>query len=143
MTGKLTAVCLSPSTGTVKKNVDTGTLVEGMGLEGDGHMGFGHRQISVLMEEDIEPMAKKLPDILPGSFGENLIVEGLDLSSLAIGDRIGIGESVLGLSQIGKTCHHRCEIYHATGDCIMPTRGLFFKVLSGGAISVGDEVRLL
>lgn len=143
MAGKLTAVCLSPSTGTVKRDVKTGTLVEGMGLEGDGHMGFGHRQISVLMEEDIEPMAKKLPDIVAGSFGENLIVKGLDLSQLALGDKIGIGESVLELSQIGKTCHHRCEIYHATGDCIMPTRGLFFKVMSGGTISVGDEVRPL
>ncbi len=143
MAGKLTAVCLSPSTGTVKRDVKTGTLVEGMGLEGDGHMGFGHRQISVLMEEDIEPMAKKLPDIVAGSFGENLIVKGLDLSQLALGDKIGIGESVLELSQIGKTCHHRCEIYHATGDCIMPTKGLFFKVISGGTISVGDEVRPL
>lgn len=143
MVGKLTAVCLSPSTGTVKRDVKTGNLVEGMGLEGDGHMGFGHRQISVLMEEDIEPMAKKLPDIVAGSFGENLIVKGLDLSKLALGDKIGIGESVLELSQIGKTCHHRCEIYHATGDCIMPTRGLFFKVISGGTISVGDEVRPL
>ena len=35
--------------------------------------------------------------------------------------------------------HHGCEIFQKMGECIMPTNGVFAKVLHGGKISVGDE----
>ena len=40
----------------------------------------------------------------------------------------------LRVSQIGKECHTKCAVYHLTGDCIMPGRGIFCEVLVGGTV---------
>lgn len=141
--GTVAAVCLSEAKGTVKIDVGEGLLVTGLGFEGDGHAGFAHRQVSLLALEDIEAAAVELPELRPGSFAENLTLQGLDLSSVAIGDRFRIGEALLEISQIGKTCHAKCEIYHRTGDCIMPRKGLFCRVIEGGWVRRGDVVELL
>jgi len=138
--GKVVAVCVSESKGTPKTDVGEGVLLPGLGIDGDAHAGFAHRQVSMLAVEDIETMKEKLPDLVPGSFAENITVEGFDLSSLSVGDRIRVGEALLELSQIGKECHTRCAVYHQTGDCIMPKKGLFFKVIDGGRVAAGDPV---
>lgn len=143
MSGRVVAVCVSESKGTPKTDVGEGILLPGLGIDGDAHAGFAHRQVSLLAVEDIETMKEKLPDLVPGSFAENITVEGFDLSSLSIGDRIRVGEALLELSQIGKDCHTRCAVYHKTGDCIMPKKGLFFKVIEGGRIASGDKVDMV
>lgn len=141
--GRVTAVCLSESKGTVKHRVDQARILEGFGLEGDAHGGDWHRQVSLLPQEDIDMMAEKLPSIVNGSFGENIGVSGIDLPSLPIGTRIQVGEALLEVTQIGKECHTRCQIYHTTGDCIMPRRGIFCRVLRSGLVRTGDPVTVL
>lgn len=47
------------------------------------------------------------------------------------------------MTQIGKECHSHCAIHEAVGDCIMPREGVFAKVLKGGTIHVGDEIRII
>ena len=141
--GEVLAVCTSETKGTVKRDVGSGVLVEELGLEGDAHAGFAHRQVSLLAQEDIDTMKEKLPDLIPGSFAENLTVRGVDLGSLSVGDRIEAGPTLLEVSQIGKECHTRCQVYHATGDCIMPKKGIFCRVLRGGPVRTGDPVRIL
>ncbi|MCF7936208.1 MAG: MOSC domain-containing protein [Synergistales bacterium] len=143
MKGTIVAVCTAAGKGTHKEDIRRGRLVEGRGLEGDAHAGFAHRQVSMLSLEDIEGMQEQLPALRPGSFAENLTVRDMDLSTLQLGDRLQVGEALLELSQIGKECHSRCEIFHQTGDCIMPRKGLFFRVLRGGEVAAGDTVHLL
>ncbi|WP_286974890.1 MOSC domain-containing protein [Acetomicrobium sp. UBA5826] len=139
--GIVWAVCLSKKKGTVKEDVGQATLVEGMGLEGDAHAGFMHRQVSLLALEDIEKMREKMPNLGPGSFAENITVKGLDMDSLSIGDRISVGETLLEVTQIGKECHSKCEIFKITGDCIMPKKGIFCAVIKGGRVKKGDVVK--
>jgi molybdenum cofactor synthesis domain-containing protein len=50
---------------------------------------------------------------------------------------------VVSISQLGKVCHAHCRIYHLTGDCIMPRKGLFARVEAGGIVQPGDEVEVL
>lgn len=138
--GKIIAVCTSPSKGTIKTNVGSGVLIEEFGIEGDAHGGFAHRQVSLIAAEDIETMRAKLPDLEPGSFAENLTTEGFDLSALAIGDRVRAGECLLEVSQIGKECHTKCQVFYKTGDCIMPKKGIFCRVIKGGRVETGDEI---
>ena len=85
-------------------------------------------------------MRAKLPDLKPGSFAENLTTEGFNLGGVSIGDRLKVGETLLEISQIGKECHTHCEIYHKTGDCIMPQKGIFCRVIRGGKIKNGDTI---
>ena len=50
---------------------------------------------------------------------------------------------ILEITQIGKECHQGCEIMKQVGSCIMPTQGIFGKVLKTGMIHVGDEVSII
>jgi len=143
MSGILQHICISETKGTVKAPVVSAVLIENYGLENDSHAGDWHRQISLLDETDINFMRDKGLHLDPGAFGENLIVEGLDLSLYGIGTKLGIGETELEITQIGKVCHTRCTIYFETGDCIMPRSGLFAKVIKGGILNQGLEVEVL
>jgi MOSC domain-containing protein YiiM len=78
-----------------------------------------------------------------GDFGENLLVKGIDLRNLPVGTKLQLGTATLEVTQIGKECHSRCQIYDRVGDCIMPREGIFAKVLSGGDVKAGDEIVVL
>ena len=141
--GIVKGVCISPQKGTLKKNIGTCELIENHGLKGDAHAGNWHRQVSLLSYEKFQEFKDKGAEIEPGAFGENLLVSGFDFKDYPVGTIFTCGEVVLEITQIGKQCHTECEIYHQTGDCIMPREGVFAKVLKGGTISVSDEMKLL
>ncbi len=140
--GTILAVCTSPKTGMRKKNVGQAQFIEQFGIEGDAHGNCAtHRQVSLLAMESIRKMQDMGLDVGPGDFAENLTTEGVDLLALPIGSKISIGDSVeLEISQHGKQCHTPCAIYHQAGTCVMPTEGIFGKVLSGGMVKVGDRI---
>jgi len=140
VSGRIIAVCTSSEKGTKKNDVGEAKLIPDFGMEGDAHGGFGHRQVSLIASEDIEIMKAKLPELAPGSFAENLTTEGIDLASLSAGDRLKAGECLLEVSQIGKECHARCQIFEQTGECIMPTKGIFCRVITGGYVRTGDLI---
>lgn len=137
--GKVRAVCISEKRGTQKKNIESAVFVENWGIEGDAHAGNWHRQISLLSEETIAAFKARGAEVTDGAFGENLVVSGYDFTKFPVGTRFTCKDVVLELTQIGKECHHGCEIFQKMGECIMPTNGVFAKVLHGGKISVGDE----
>ena len=141
--GRVIAICISKNKGTAKTEVPATTLKPDYGIEGDAHAGNWHRQVSLIALEKIEEFRKRGADVDFGAFGENIIVEGFDLSSLPVGTRFKIGDALLELTQIGKECHTHCAIYHQVGDCIMPREGVFTKVVEGGEIKAGDEIEMI
>lgn len=141
--GIIRGICISERRGTRKTEVPEAKLKRNWGIEGDAHGGNWHRQVSLLSLEKIEEFREKGADVDFGAFGENLIVEGFDFSSLPVGSRFRIGDAELEMTQIGKECHSHCAIYQTMGDCIMPREGVFAEVRKPGRIRVGDEILLL
>ena len=142
--GEIIAVCTSANKGERKTDVKAGVLVKGFGLEGDGHGGDWHRQVSLLATESIAKMRAAGLEVGPGDFAENLTTRGLDLCSLPVGTRLRVGgEALLEISQIGKICHERCAIFYQAGDCVMPREGIFAVVLVGGAVKTGDLIEVV
>ena len=137
------AVCISKEKGTAKVNVGEAEIVENYGLKDDAHAGNWHRQVSLLSYEKIEEFKALGAPVVDGSFGENLIVEGIDLRTLPIGTKLKSGDILMEVTQIGKECHTGCAIAQSVGKCIMPTEGIFARVLIGGKIKVGDEILVL
>lgn len=136
------AVCRSDKKGTRKEPIPEGFLKEEEGLTNDAHADCNtHRQISLLAMESIEKMRNLGLDLNPGDFAENLTTEGIELLSLPVGTRLTVGNDVLlEISQIGKECHTKCAIYRQAGDCIMPTEGVFARVINGGKVRAGDRI---
>lgn len=141
--GKLTAICISEKRGTVKKAVDSAEIIADFGIKNDAHAGKWHRQISMLSREDIDDFNQKGGNVSDGEFGENLIISGLDFSLLKPGIKIQVGSAVLEITQIGKECHNDCEIKKRVGMCIMPLKGVFARVLTGGIIKPGDDADII
>jgi len=97
--------------------------------------------VSLLAIESINKMRALGLKVGPGSFAENLTTEGIDLVSLQIGTKLSIGkELVLEVTQIGKECHTKCAIYRQAGTCVMPTEGIFGRVIHSGTVKTGDEI---
>lgn len=141
--GIIKGICISHIRGIQKSEVAEADLKVNWGIVGDAHAGNWHRQVSLLSYEKIQEFKEKGAEIVPGAFGENLIVEGYDFRNLPVGSRLAIGEAELEITQIGKECHNHCEIYKAMGDCIMPREGVFAKVIKSGHITLGDTITLL
>lgn len=141
--GAIVAICMSKKKGTAKKRVPSALLLENHGLEHDAHAGNWHRQVSLLSLRRIEDFRAKGALAPYGCFGENLVVDGIDFASLPVGTRLACNGVLLEISQIGKECHDKCQIYHTMGECIMPTQGVFAVVLQGGPIREGDDMRVV
>lgn len=141
--GTIIAVCTSPKKGTAKKDVGAAVLLEDFGIEGDAHAGKWHRQVSLISWQKIVDFKARGAIVRHGCFGENLIVDGIDFASLPLGTRFAVGEALLELTQIGKECHSHCQIFHTMGECIMPTQGVFTRVLRGGQVKTGDTLAVL
>lgn len=142
--GKIIAISKSEKKGQKKHNIESANLIVNHGMEGDAHAGNWHRQISLLGIASIDHMKAQGADVKPGDFAENITVEGLVLYEIPVGTKVRIGdEAILEITQIGKECHQGCEIMKQVGSCIMPTQGIFAKVLQNGIIRVGDEVVLI
>lgn len=146
MSAKVVAVCISKEKGMRKENIGEAKLVAGWGMEGDAHAGKWHRQVSLLSTSSIEKMReigkKKGLELVPGDFAENLTTEGLELFELPVGTYLKAGETLLEVTQIGKSCHHGCEIFKQVGSCVMPKEGIFTRVLAGGIVKAEDTIEI-
>lgn len=140
-TGRILAICTSPRKGHCKHPISTGVLRAEHGLEGDAHAGTWHRQLSLLAASDIEWMRERSQlELRFGSFAENLVLDGIDFAKIRVGAHLWLGKDAeIEITQIGKECHEGCAISRQVGTCIMPTRGLFARVLRGGEVAVGDS----
>ena len=172
MKGKIEALCISEARGTVKHAVPEVRLIKDYGIEGDAHAGHWHRQVSLLSSEQVKAFNKRIDEsntriqeqanalvsdkkkitngaersiepAIEGTFGENILVSGIDLPKLPVGSLIKAGDVVLKLSQIGKECHSHCQIFQRVGDCIMPREGVFATVEQGGILKAGMELEII
>ena len=141
---KIIAVCRSEKKGTRKEAMAEGIIEEDYGLVDDAHADCcTHCQVSLLAVESINKMRNLGFDVGPGDFAENLTTEGIDLISLPVGTEVSVGKEVtLGISQIGKECHTRCDVYYQIGECIFPKEGVFARVIRGGPVRAGDQIRI-
>lgn len=148
-TGVILSVNTSAAKGAAKHPADFVRMLAGFGVEGDAHAGVPndgvmHRQVSILADESAEKLrAKGLSGIVPGVFGENLTVTGIEVWLLPVGTRLEAGEALLEVTQIGKECHFGCEIRRTAGDCVMPREGIFARVVREGTVRPGDWLKVL
>ncbi len=143
MEGKILSICVSSEKGTKKNEVHSALFIADSGIKGDAHAGQWHRQVSLLSNEDIDNVREIIPNLKPGAFAENLATVGIDLNQVKIGDKVLIrDEVILQVTQLGKKCHSGCEIQKLTGDCLMPKKGIFARVLKGGFIEKNDRIKI-
>lgn len=140
---RVVAVCASQRRSDPKVDIGSGELQAGYGLVGDAHAGVSEREVSLLgLESILRANAEHGIQAGPGSFAENLTIEGMDLLSLRVGDRLRVGPALLEVVQIGKPLS-AAHTYNFQGVSILPKEGVFCRVLEGGIVSRGDPVEVI
>lgn len=141
---KIVGISLSKGKGVPRDSIEEGMMIEDFGLEGDARGGKGSRQISILGIETREKIRiKGIKGICSNRFAENLSIQGIELYKMPVGTRVEIGESLHEITQIGKECHAECSILQDARSCVMPLESIFTKVIKGGVVRVGDEIKVL
>ncbi len=142
--GKIIAINISEKKGVPKTSIQEGMFLENHGLEGDAHAGKWHRQVSLLANESVDTMRDLgVKGLCSGKFAENITTEGILLWKIPVGTKLKIGDTIQEVSQIGKECHDGCAIKKQVGQCIMPTQGIFTRVLKSGKVKVGDVIEAI
>ena len=128
-----------------------GHITVASGLEGDARGAkFPTRQITVLAREDWEAALADLagiagpPELDWTTRRANLLVEGVRLPR-AKGATLAIGSVVLCVTGQTNPCHRMDEAHRGLLSALNPywRGGVTCRVENGGAIAVGDHVRVL
>jgi MOSC domain-containing protein YiiM len=120
-------------------------LVVGKGLVGDRYKSHGaaKRQVTVIQAEDLLAIASYLgaAGVTPEELRRNLVVEGINLRALK-GRPFRVGEALLEMTGECHPCSRMEEILGVGGyNAVRGHGGITARVLEGGLVRIGDEVR--
>jgi len=157
------AVCKKAHPGLPKLEVAAIKLLENYGVDGDYHAGefVRHRylakkyptkpnlrQVLLIDTTILAELASQDIHLEPGMTGENIIVDGISVMSLAIGTQVEVGEAVLEITEVRNPCYQLNEMHPLllkaveTSGTGPDTRnaGMMARILKGGWVRPGDHV---
>jgi MOSC domain-containing protein YiiM len=113
--------------------------IENKGLKGCIHgRPDSKRQVLLMDRETLDKFA--LP---PGAVKENVTVKGMDFQTLAIGQRLKVGECVLEITIPCDPCPRMDEIRMGLQQELRGQRGWLCRVVEAGTIRKGDAVAVM
>lgn len=165
MNAVVAAVSSSPVHEFSKSVRDSIKLIEGLGVEGDAHLGetVKHRsrvardpsqpnlrQVHLIHTELIDALQADGFDVSVGQMGENVATRGLDLLALPTGTKLCLGESaVVEVTGLRNPCKQLDDFRpglmqavldrDAEGNLVRKS-GVMGIVLAGGSVRPGDAI---
>ena len=168
MTARVVAVALSGTHSMTKAAREKIRLLEGLGVEGDAHMGAtvkhrsrvardpsqaNLRQVHFIHAELFEDLRAKGFDVGPGLMGENVTTRGIDLLALPRGTRLCLGASaIVEVTGLRNPCTQLDGLQPGLMEAVLerdPARGLIRKagimaiVVAGGEVVPGDPIGIV
>ena len=137
--GTITNLHIARVKGTPSDPVQDAIAVSAHGLEGDRSCNVNNaRQVLVMDRETLDHF-----ELSPGQIKENITTEGLDLSQAKAGQVFFIGEEVT-MEIVGECqpCGKMDAIRMGLREELNHRRGMLAMVISGGAIKIGDSIRI-
>ncbi|MBA2639981.1 MAG: MOSC domain-containing protein [Nocardioidaceae bacterium] len=136
-----------------KRPVPGDVAVGRLGLTGDvqvdtAHHGGPEQAVYAYAAEDLALWAERLErELLPGSFGENLTLSGVDVTEARIGERWRIGSVLLEIGDVRIPCltfqtwlQEPTWVRRFTQEA---RPGAYLRVLEGGQLRAGDPVEVV
>ncbi|MDQ0318506.1 MOSC domain-containing protein YiiM [Pararhizobium capsulatum DSM 1112] len=156
---KIVAVCTgraerlagkSYKTGIFKHSVDAGVMVDREGLIGDAicnrkHHGGPDQAVYCMGSLDLDWWSAEMGrEIVPGTFGENLVIEDVDSRRIAVGDRFETETVTLEVTSARIPCATlavRMDNAAFSRRFLQAGRpGFYCRVLRDGTLQAGDAV---
>jgi MOSC domain-containing protein YiiM len=142
-------------------------LVEGLGVEGDGHAGAtvqhrsrvrrdptrpNLRQVHLLPDELLDELALQGYDVGPAQLGENVTTRGLDLLALPRGARLHLGTCIVEVTGLRNPCYQIDQFRRGVLAAVVARRddgtvvrkaGVMAVVVQGGTVGPGDRITVV
>ena len=138
------------TTGIWKSPVEGRVAIRGVNLAGDDQAdrrvhGGPDKAVYAYAREDYDHWRERVGIETPaGLFGENLTVEGLDLSAALVGERWAVGTALLEVAQPRTPCY---KLGIRLGDDDFPRKfievgrpGAYLRIVREGDVGAGDAV---
>ncbi len=165
MNAGVVAVSASAAHDVRKDHREVIRLVEGLGVEGDAHLGAtvqhlsrirrdptvpNLRQVHLIHEELHDELRAAGFSIVPGQMGENITTRGVDLLGLAHGTRLRLGpDAVVEITGLRNPCRRLNELAeglmaacldHADDASLVRKAGILGVIVRGGEVRPGDAI---
>lgn len=144
---------------------DSITLLEGLGVDGDAHLGETVQHLSRIRRDPTQPNLRQVHlvhaelhdelrdrgfELEPGQMGENVTTRGVDLLALPVGTRLRLGDTALiEITGLRNPCKQLNGIQDglmaatldrgADGELIRKA-GVMAIVITGGQVRPGDPI---
>ena len=144
---KAKVISINISKGGVPKLPIESVDITEKGLKGDGHNHEKHYRLSqAVCIQDIERLeelcAKGYP-LKPGTAGENLTVQGLNVNALAVGSVLEFSGGVaLEITRTRPTCYVMDQIHPQLKEDATDRHGMYAKVTRPGSLSLGEQIKV-
>jgi MOSC domain-containing protein YiiM len=136
---RISAIWMSPQKRAAMVPHDSARAVEGHGLDGCAHARAGtKRQVLFASAQHLDELGVDY-----GAIKENFTVDGTDVHAWAVGQRLGVGDAEFEVTMECDPCERMEEIRPGLQQELEGRRGMLARVIKTGAVSVGDEVRLI
>jgi len=148
--GRIVAVCVGP--GGIPKQPVARADVSAAGIRGDAHRYSGHggpnRAVCILFDRDYADLEREgVRTQGPGTFGENLLIGGLDRELVRPGDRLRIGDAVDGvlleIHDVREPCKTLRPLDPRFPELMLGRSGFVCRVLRPGTLEVDQTVELV
>jgi MOSC domain-containing protein YiiM len=137
MDARVRAIFITPAKGGRPVPLEVVEAVAG-GLEGDHHTGQSRRRQVLLMSGEILDEL----GLQPGAIFENVVVDGLDVMTLQPGKELLLGDAIVSVTIPCDPCVQMDRVRQGLQKELHDRRGMFVKVLTPGAVRVGDSVEI-
>jgi MOSC domain-containing protein YiiM len=166
--GEVVSVSRSATHTFSKQTVEDIRLLDGLGVEGDAHMGqtVKHRsrvsqnpnqpnlrQVHLIHSELFDELRSAGFHVEPGQMGENITTRGINLLGLPTGTKLCIGDTaVVKITGLRNPCAQidnfqsgllSAVLEHDENGNLIRKAGVMAIVLTGGEIRVEDSVRVV
>jgi MOSC domain-containing protein YiiM len=130
---------VSPGRGTGRSEArDRVRALQGYGLEGCAHANPPRREVLLVSKDHLDSV-----DVPPGAIRENVTVEGADVQTWDVGQRVRVGEALLEITMVCEPCNRMDELRDGLRAELDEKRGMLAHVVEGGEIALGDAVELV
>ena len=140
-------ISINISNGGVPKLPVESVYISDKGLAGDEHNHEKHYRLTQAVciqdMEQLQALCQKGYDLKPGTAGENLTVQGLNVNSQPVGTILEFaGGVVLEITRTRPTCYIMDQIHPQLKQDATDCHGMYAKVNTPGHLSVGARISI-
>jgi MOSC domain-containing protein YiiM len=144
----ITVASINISDGGIPKSPLARAHVTSSGISGDAHNHEKHNTpMQALCLFDLAGLSELRAEgyeLVPGSLGENITLDGIDVDTLEIGDRLRFSGGVeVEVTKRRSPCYVLDAIDESLKTALVGRIGVYARVITTGMVNSGEEVRVI